>query len=182
MRDGDTSQGLPLAVLVVLEDLLLVDLRLEPQIRATALEEPVDHVLLGEALRDLHGRLHLTEANLADGVGHRAETLHESVFRAAESEHHFVHDALLLLDLGGEFTVALLFELGNLLLIGALDAQLGEGVVGEPGEELAHPPGRLGVMHDLFESFVGHDGTFLGWLLERTGIIAYLSTTLRVLS
>lgn len=161
MRDGDTREGLPLAVLVVLENLLLVDLRLEPQVRATALEEPVDHPLLGEAVCDLYSGLRLTEADLARCIGHRAEIFHESVVGTAEGEHHFVHDALLLLDLGGELAIAFLFEFGDPLLVGALDAQLREGVAGEPGEKLAHAPGSLGVLHDLFESFGSH-----GWLLS----------------
>lgn len=179
MRDGDTSEGLPLAILIVLEDLLLVDFRLEPQIRTATLEEPIDYLLLGEAACDLHRGLRLTEADLADRIGHRTETLHESVLRTAESEHHFAHDALLLLDLGGEFAVAFLFEFGDPLLVGALDTQLREGVVGELGEEFAHAPGSLGVLHDLFESFDSHGWTpFVKWLLERTEIIAYLTTTL----
>lgn len=163
LRDRDTSQGLPLAVLVVLQDLLLVDLMLDAQVRATTLQETADHVFLREAFRDFHGRLHLTEADLPDGVGDGAKPLHKRAFGAAECEHHFVHDALLLLDLDRELGIAFLFERGDLLLVRALDAHLREDVVCESCEKLAHTPCGLRVLCDLFQSLRGHSGSFAVW-------------------
>lgn len=163
LRDRDPSQGLPLAVLVVLQDLLLVDLVLDAQVRAATLQKTADHVLLREAFRDFHGWLHLTEADLSDGVGDGTKPLHKRAFGTAECEHHFVHDALLLLDLDRELGIAFEFELGDLLLVRALDAHLREDVVCESCEKLAHTPGGLRVLRDLFQSLRGHSGSFAVW-------------------
>lgn len=89
LLDFDTGKRSPLAVLVILQDLLLVQIWLEAEIRAVTLEKFPNDTLFGEPFGDFYRRLHLTEADLADRIADGLESSSETTFAATEEHQHF---------------------------------------------------------------------------------------------
>ena len=89
LLDLDAGKGFPFAILVVLQDLLLVQVWLETQIRAVTLEKFPNDTLFGKTFGDFHRGLHLAEADLADRIADGLESSSETTFAAAEKHQHF---------------------------------------------------------------------------------------------
>ncbi len=124
-------------------------------------EELLDDPLLGEAFGDFHRWFHLTETDLANRVADGLEAGDESAFAATENDHHFFDQLFLLFDLLRELCVPFSFEAFDLFIVGALGAQLREGIRGELGEQMSHSPCSFRMFDDLFEGLLSHS-----WLLS----------------
>lgn len=159
LSDTEAEPVLPRAVVVFLDNLFLVDFRLEAEVLLAAAEEFLYDSFLGRSLRELDRRRGDTPADLAGRKRHR---LHAGGLDLAPLQVHegmdvgdqAVADLLPLFQL----LVALLFQAGDFHLVGMFDLHGSEDVLGELEHEPAHLP-------QVFRSTVrvvrvSHEGSF----------------------
>lgn len=158
--DVEAFNLLELSIVEVCEDRLLVDLGLEAEPRVVATFELRDEILLAEPVSEFDGRLHLAEADLADGVRHGLEPASEATIQAPERHHHFLDELFLNFEVLRELRIALVFERLDALPVRLLDTQMREGLGGKLREKRAHAPCSLGVVDDIIQIRGSHVGPF----------------------
>jgi len=139
----------------VCKDLFAIEFRLDAQVLLATLEEAVDDTLFRVALEDLDTWRCVAPADLAGCERHR---LGARAFDFCSAEFHqgedFANERVVTRFLFGKLFLLFLFELGDLHLVGMIDAHARKHVLGQLEHEFAHFPQSfrgalcIGVSHE----------------------------------